>query len=540
MALLTNSQQRRVNRVLRAVGRVFDIAGRIQYLDTNGIYYGPSTGVNLVVGGVGGIAAGDIVYASGYDSTTGYAVVLPADADSATVPRDLFYCPAAIAAEATGYAYKSGRISGVNTNSAAAVGSPIYLHTTAGEWSVTSPSGTAVVVEVGTVLIKDASVGVVHIDLPGETIRVHTHADNSQGGTLSTVDLAGTTSASFQVNSAGHYVEISSTGQTSDHSFTFPDASSEVVTLIASQTLTNKTLTTPTIGDLTNATHTHADAAGGGNTLTIPTIGDFTNATHTHADAAGGGNTLTIPTIADFTNATHDHSSTAKGGTLASIAGLTGTTNATFTILSGGNQLILSSSGLGANRTFTFPDASDQVAGIAAAQTLASKTLTSPHLGGGALTLDAAVTVSGTWTNLGVVTTVDINGGTADGMTIGGAAAGAGSFTTLGSTGTATLNDATVGGGYGSAGVTLSAAGVIQANGAITTDGALTAASMVCTAGATFGGGYGAAGCTITPNGLLAGDILDIEITTVVNDGGGTTGAQAQIGLVQMLLDVKG
>jgi len=31
-----------------------------------------------------------------------------------------------------------------------------------------------------------------------------------------------------------------------------------------SQTLTNKTLTTPTIGSFTNATHTHADAAGGG------------------------------------------------------------------------------------------------------------------------------------------------------------------------------------------------------------------------------------------------------------------------------------
>ena len=43
--------------------------------------------------------------------------------------------------------------------------------------------------------------------------------------------------------------------------------------------------------------------------------------------------------------------------------------------------------------------------------------------GGGSLT--------GTWTNLGTVTTVDINGGTVDGVTIGGASAGAGTFTTL-------------------------------------------------------------------------------------------------------------
>lgn len=38
----------------------------------------------------------------------------------------------------------------------------------------------------------------------------------------------------------------------------------EVVTISGSQTLTNKTLTTPTIGDLTNAQHNHSNAAGGG------------------------------------------------------------------------------------------------------------------------------------------------------------------------------------------------------------------------------------------------------------------------------------
>ncbi len=51
--------------------------------------------------------------------------------------------------------------------------------------------------------------------------------------------------------------------------------------------------------------------------------------------------------------------------------------------------------------------------------------------GGGALT--------GTWTDLGSVTTVDINGGTIDGATIGGAVAGAGTFTGL------TINKATAG-----------------------------------------------------------------------------------------------
>ena len=42
------------------------------------------------------------------------------------------------------------------------------------------------------------------------------------------------------------------------------DVDSTVVRLDATQTLTNKTLTTPTIGDFTNAAHDHEDAAGGG------------------------------------------------------------------------------------------------------------------------------------------------------------------------------------------------------------------------------------------------------------------------------------
>ena len=44
------------------------------------------------------------------------------------------------------------------------------------------------------------------------------------------------------------------------------------VTLTGAETLTNKVLTTPTIADMTNATHDHADAAGGGATLTSSTL----------------------------------------------------------------------------------------------------------------------------------------------------------------------------------------------------------------------------------------------------------------------------
>lgn len=47
-----------------------------------------------------------------------------------------------------------------------------------------------------------------------------------------------------------------------------------VVTLAGTQTLTNKTLTTPTVASFANATHNHQSSAGGG-TLTVAAISDI-------------------------------------------------------------------------------------------------------------------------------------------------------------------------------------------------------------------------------------------------------------------------
>jgi hypothetical protein len=62
---------------------------------------------------------------------------------------------------------------------------------------------------------------------------------------------------------------------TADRVFTFPDASGAFVLDTATQTLTNKTLTAPTVGSFANANHTHQNAAGGG-TLDAAALGSGT------------------------------------------------------------------------------------------------------------------------------------------------------------------------------------------------------------------------------------------------------------------------
>ena len=89
--------------------------------------------------------------------------------------------------------------------------------------------------------------------------------------------------------------------------------------------------------------------------------------------------TLTTPTIADFTNATHDHSDNANGGTIASLPSITGTNSASFTVdddssaakikldtnsATGDYTLSLVPTNLTGNRTVTFPDATCTLAGI--------------------------------------------------------------------------------------------------------------------------------------------------------------------------------
>lgn len=158
--------------------------------------------------------------------------------------------------------------------------------------------------------------------------------------------LTGTTSDTFTVNSDGFGVILDTTGLTVTRTVTFPDVASQVlVGTTAAQTLSNKTLTLPTISAILNV-----------GTLTLPS----TTTTLVGTD-----------TVDVLSNKTLSKLNT----------NINGTTSTDFEINYVGNGITLSTSGLSSDRTVTFPDFSSQVlVGDTATQTLTNKTLMTPTI----------------------------------------------------------------------------------------------------------------------------------------------------------------
>jgi len=282
----------------------------------------------------------------------------------------------------------------------------------------------------------------------------------------------GTPETSFTVYSGGATAKIkldtnSATGNftlsivpdnlTANHTITMPNLTGTVALTSAKQSITvlgstsGGIVLSPTATGSYNTTIANQSMAAA-RTITLPDPGADNRyfALTTSADGAVTSTGATGTTAAAFETDTDGSVPALALGSQAAGTGDYTLTIKPATTLTGNADVVI-------------PDGADTFCMIGATQTLASKTLASPHFSGGAMTLDAAVTVSGTWANLGTVTTVDINGGTVDGVTIGGAAAGAASFTTASTSGLATLASASVT-------TTLTVAGSAALNGGITVD----------------------------------------------------------------------
>ncbi len=132
------------------------------------------------------IAAGKLVYISGFDATLELPTITLADADtSAKVAQ--FVTKVAIANNAKGLVYEKQEIGDLNTNGASAVGDLVYLSATAGGWSLSAPSGADQIVQiVGFVTVKSATVGKILFLLQPRNVTV-VGTSGVQGGTIASL-----------------------------------------------------------------------------------------------------------------------------------------------------------------------------------------------------------------------------------------------------------------------------------------------------------------------------------------------------------------
>ena len=118
--------------------------------------------INVINESGSNMVEGDLVYLSGYDAATDAWNITLADADGAGGNRMAdFVLRDDIDNGDTGLAHRTHRLTGQATN-AGSEGDPVYLSTTAGDWSLSAPTGADdVTQQVGRVAVSDASTGII-------------------------------------------------------------------------------------------------------------------------------------------------------------------------------------------------------------------------------------------------------------------------------------------------------------------------------------------------------------------------------------------
>ncbi|KKL73591.1 hypothetical protein LCGC14_2073330, partial [marine sediment metagenome] len=142
---------------------------------------------------------------------------------------------------------------------------------------VSSTLATVELDNLGTTAINAALIGAADLELRAASGSELTFQDDADPTKETILDQSGATASKKLTLVTSH---------TDNRTITFPNVTDTLVGKATTDSLSNKTLVTPTVVSLTNMQHDHSNAAGGGASLTSPTI--------------------VTPTIASFTNATHD------------------------------------------------------------------------------------------------------------------------------------------------------------------------------------------------------------------------------------------
>jgi hypothetical protein len=176
-------KRHRAHSILRKIGvdsngdgiDVLDVIKEIADIESRKVYNGTGNS----------IAAGKLVYLSGYDSTTSCdKITLASNASNLTLAQAVAL--ETIADGSTGYVGRQYTLTSQNTD-AVSVGAPVYL-STGGAVTTSKPTTTATVQIVGRTFVKHASTGKIDILIEGVD-RNHTHASVAEGGQLDWDDI---------------------------------------------------------------------------------------------------------------------------------------------------------------------------------------------------------------------------------------------------------------------------------------------------------------------------------------------------------------